>query len=198
MAVAHIIDLLPDLPRKRWTRAECDQLERHGFIDSQRYELVEGELIDKMGKNQPHIVWLALLHAWFSQVFPARILAEATLDVAPEDDASSEPQPDLLVLQSPITGFLANRPRPSDVSLLLEVSDTSLALDTSTKARLYARADIADYWVVDIKGRRLLVFRQPLAGADQNSTEYRAEESVSPLAAPEATLRLADILPTEN
>lgn len=202
MAVAHIVEPSPALtgqpPRKRWTRAECERLERHGLIDGQRYELIEGDLIDKMGKNQPHIVWLALIQVWFHGVFPGSVLAEATMDVSPEDNPSSEPQPDLMVLRRPITSFLSQRPRATDVALLLEVSDTSLTFDTGIKARLYARAGIADYWVVDINARRLIVFRDPDGGEYQTITDHAAHEQVRPLAASPAALCLADILPTEN
>lgn len=202
MAVAHIVEPSPvttgQPPRKRWTRAECEKLEMYGLLDGHRYELIEGDLIDKMGKNQPHIIWLTLIQTWFQALFPGQVLAEATLAVSPENDPSSEPQPDLMVVRRSILSFLTSRPRPADVALLIEVADTSLAFDTGVKARLYARAAIADYWVVDINARRLLVFRNPLGDAYQTITEYDAQESVSPLAAPQAALRIADILPAEN
>jgi len=201
MAVAHIVEpqALPagQPPRKRWTRTECELLELHGFLRG-RFELIDGELIDKMGKNQPHIVWLALIQNWFERFFAGRVLAEATMDVSPVDQPTSEPQPDLMVLRSPIVSFLARRPCPADVQLLIEVADTSVAFDTTIKAGLYARAGIADYWVVDINARRLLVFRDPLDGSYQTITQYEAAENVSPLVAPEASLRIDDILPTEN
>lgn len=61
-------------PRKRWNRAECQALEAAGIFDQQRVELIEGELIDKMGKNRPHVDALALLVGWLIQVFGARVV----------------------------------------------------------------------------------------------------------------------------
>ena len=185
-------------PRKRWTRTECEKLEMYGLLEAHRYELIEGDLIDKMGKNQPHIIWLALFQAWFTHRFAGRVLAEATLDVSPEFEPTSEPQPDLMVLRSPITAYLERRPRPADVELLLEVADSTVGVDTVAKARLYARAGIADYWVVDVNARRLLVFREPREGEYKAINTYQAHEPVSPLAAPAAQLRINDILPAEN
>ena len=185
-------------PRKRWTRAECEKLEMYGLLELERYELIEGELIDTMGKNQPHIIWLTLIQTWFNRLFPECVLAEATLDVSPADEPTNEPQPDLMVLRRPIISFLTIRPRAADVALLIEVADSSLAFDAIVKAGLYARAGIADYWVVDINARRLLVFRNPEVGQYRTATTHAADESVSPLAAPAAQLRINDILPAEN
>jgi len=76
----------PDPPRKRWTRSECVTLERSGLLDQQRLELVEGELISKMGKKRPHVNALTLVHTWLVQVFGLQFVnAEAPIDVAPED-----------------------------------------------------------------------------------------------------------------
>ncbi|MBY0503099.1 MAG: Uma2 family endonuclease [Bryobacteraceae bacterium] len=198
MAVAHMSEF-PDVPpRKRWTRTECAQLEQIGLIDGQRFELIDGQLIDKMGKSQPHIIRLALVDAWLKRIFPGKVLSGAVLDVTPEDDSTNEPQPDLIVLRRPITEFLNQPPRAADVALIIEVADRSLSLDQGTKARLYARAGIADYWVLDVHSLSLSVFRQPLEGKYQVAMQYMAQESVSPLAAPDMALRIADLIPTEN
>jgi Uma2 family endonuclease len=83
---------------------------------------------------------------------------------------------------------------------VLEVSDTTLALDLTEKAELYATAGIADYWVLDLTGRRLLVFRDP-APVAAGGAAYRTHqtlapsESVAPLAAPNSPVTVADLLP---
>ena len=203
MAVAHIVEPSPvttgQPPRKRWTRAECEKLEMYGLIDGHHYELVEGELIDTMGKNRPHTVVCMLLMRWLGRaISDERGQLEGAIDVSPADHPTSEPQPDVALLAQPVESFLDRNPTADQVQLLIEVADTSLAFDTGVKARLYARAAIADYWVVDIHARRLLVFRNPVGNAYQTITAYDAQESVSPLAAPQAALRIADILPIEN
>jgi Uma2 family endonuclease len=78
--------------------------------------------------------------------------------------------------------------------LVVEVTDSSLDFDTNQKRLLYARASIRDYWVVDINGRRLLVFRDPQAGDYATQHALGPADAVSPLAAPAAAVRVADLL----
>ena len=179
--------------RKRWTRREVDGISAAGLLDQQRLELIEGELIDKMGKNRPHVNCVALLHAWLVAIFGARfVLQEAPIDVAPEDNPTNEPEPDLVVLSRDLADFLRDNPRPQDLRLVIEVAESTLEFDLLTKARLYARAGIPDYWVLDIAGRRMIVHRAPEMGRYTSVAAYSAEETVAPLAAAESLLRVAD------
>ena len=185
-----------DPPRKQWTRAECQQLEQNGLFDQQRLELVDGELISKMGKNRPHVNALALMVKWLSRFFDlALVNQEASIDVAPQDNPTSEPQPDLIVLKQPTNQIAAGNPRPQDLQLVIEVSDTSLHFDLTRKADLYARAGIVEYWVLDVAGRKLFVHREPQLGKYQSVTEYSEQESVAPLAAPQAQFLVSSAFP---
>lgn len=186
-----LLEPLESPPRKRWTRAECDKLESMGWFIGQRFELIDGELISTMGKNRPHVVGLLLIHEWLVSVFRfRRVQQEANIDVAPEDNALNEPEPDLVVLGESRTKYSEN-PRPQDVLVVVEVSDTTLSFDLGKKARLYARAGIADYWVLDVNKRRLIVHREPVGGNYTSVLSYRHSESVAPLASPESLFRVA-------
>jgi len=185
----------PDPPRKRWTRAQCATLEASGLLEQERLELVEGELISKMGKKRPHVSSLTLVRGWLEQVFGLRFVnSEAPIDVAPEDNPTNEPESDLIVLRKDTSHFTSN-PRAEDLPLVVEVADTSLHFDLTVKAALYARAGVPEYWVLDIGGRRLLVHRNPRSGKYADVAVYREQESVSPLAAPQAQFRVADAVP---
>ncbi len=101
----------PIPPRKRWTRAECSTLEAAGFLDYEDLELVEGELISKMGKKRPHVNSFTVLQAWLMQVFGWRFVnSEAPIDVAPEDNPTNEPVPDVIVLRRDQSRFTSNPP----------------------------------------------------------------------------------------
>ena len=181
-----------DPPRKRWTRAECATLEASGLLDQESLELVEGELISKMGKKRPHVSSFKRLHEWLVHVFGWRFVdAEAPIDVAPEDNPTSEPEPDLIVLRQDDSHFTSN-PQPQDLRLVVEIAHTSLSFDLKVKAALYARAGVPEYWVLDVAGRRLLVHRNPQSGTYMDVAAYSEHESVSPLAAPQAQFRVAD------
>ncbi len=183
-------------PRKRWTRAECQGLESTGLWDRDRFELIDGELISKVPKKRPHsIVFVAVLK-WLSGFVDQLFLnLESPLDVAPGDNPSSEPEPDIAVLAREATEFQSVYPSASDVRLLIEISDSTLAFDLGPKARLYARAGVADFWVFDVRARRIIVHREPKLGGYANVTAYAEGESVAPLAKPEVVLQVTAAFP---
>jgi Uma2 family endonuclease len=185
-----------DPPRKRWTRAECVALETSGVWAQQRLELVDGELISKMGKKRPHVNSLTLVLAWLIEVFGKEYVnPEAPIDVAPDDNPTNEPEPDIIVLTRPTREFLSANPQPADLRLIVEISDSTLGFDLTKKAGLYARAQIADYWVVDVAARRIVVHREPSEGAYRSIVVYGEQEAVRPMAS-EAQFRVSDAFPT--
>ena len=106
---------------------------------------------------------------------------------------NSEPDADAVVLSKPFNE-LAGIPNSTDVRLVAEVSDTTLAFYLNQKAALYARAEIPEYWVLDVVNRRLIVHRRPQGGAYQEVVAYAEAESVAPLAAPESSVLVGTLL----
>ncbi|HUF93050.1 MAG TPA: Uma2 family endonuclease, partial [Candidatus Limnocylindria bacterium] len=115
-------------------------------------------------------------------------------------DDQSEPEPDVAVVPG--------RPRdhrdahPSRPVLIVEVADTSLALDRLRKGGLYARAGIADFWVLNLVDEVLEVYREPVPAASArygwkygSVSLLRRDAQVTPLAAPGARIRVAALLP---
>jgi Uma2 family endonuclease len=183
-------------PRKRWTRAECESLEATGLWDSDRLELIEGELIVKMSKKRPHMIVFMSVLEWLTSVFGMKHLnAEGPIDVASEDNPTSEPEPDIAVLAKAGAEYIRSNPPASDIRLAIEVSDSTLAFDLGPKARLYARAGIPEYWVFDIGDRQLIVHRYPQAGGYSAVTAYAEGESVTPLALPASSFPVAVAFP---
>jgi Uma2 family endonuclease len=182
-----------DPPRKRWTRGECSTLEASGLWDQQRLELVQGELISKMGKKRPHVNALVAVQAWLVRTFGEQFVnPEAPIDVAPQDNPTNEPEPDLVVLSMPSREFRDANPRPEDLRLVVEISDSTLGFDLTTKAELYAGAGIVEYWVVDVAARRFIVHRDPRVGLYRSVTAYSEDENVTPLASPGREFRVAE------
>lgn len=169
-------------------------LERTGLLNLERYELVEGELILKVPKSVPHMASVMLLMEWLIGLFGMRfVVQEPSIDVAPEDNPISEPEPDIVVLTRPLTSR-SPKPGPETIRLLIEVSVTSLAFDLGAKAALYARAGLSDYWVLDVNGRRMIVHRDPAEGRYCSIVAYGEDELISPQAAPDASIRVRDLL----
>ena len=180
-------------PRRRWTRQEVALLETTGLGNDQPFELIGGELIAKMPKKRPHTNLLIVVQAWLVDVFGIQYVnPETSIDIAPEDNPTSEPEPDLIVLSRPSREIRDANPRPQDLRLVVEVSDSTLSFDLTTKADLYARAGIVEYWVFDVRKRRLIVHRDPESGRYRSVIEYAEHETVSPLAAPEKEFRLTE------
>lgn len=183
---------IPLLPHKLWTRHECEQIA--SFVDLDQYELIEGELVQKMGKNQPHSRALLLVLNWLQSVFGnLNVLPDSSIDVSPEDNPTSEPEPDLFVVRQSYLE-LARRPRPVDLALVVEISASTLAFDLTLKRDLYARAEIAEYWVVDVTGRRVIIHREPVCGTYRFVQAYGEEESVAPLATPHRSTLVRDLV----
>jgi len=180
----------------RWTRDDCAKLEQAGFLTEQ-YELVEGVII-KVGQNMPHAALIMLILEWVLEVFTrSYVVTQASIDVRPEDNPTNEPMPDILVLARPAISF-KERARPSDIRLLIEASDSTIRYDLTTKARLYARAGIVEYWVVSLPDRTLTVHRDPQDGLYQDVTTYMENEQAASLAAPGNIVRVSQLLPNPD
>lgn len=181
--------------RKRWTRKECDWLRENGLLTG-RYELIDGEIIDKMGQNRPHAIVIVLLLQWLSATFGGdRVQCQLPINVAEADNEHNEPEPDGAAFAQPVTAYTERSPGPADLLLVVEVADTTLRFDRRTKAALYARAGIVEHWVIDIAGRQIFVHRRPAPDGYAQTVAYAAHETLAPLARPEAAVRVAELLP---
>src|SRR5215472_6579923 len=107
-----------------------------------------------MGQNPPHLILMTRMYRWLLGVFGlGRVYPNAPIDVAPEDNPINEPESDVIVRKQRPAGYQVPQLQPGDMALVVEVSDTTLRFDLRVKARLYARAGVADYWVLDVNGR---------------------------------------------
>jgi Uma2 family endonuclease len=177
----------------RWTRKDCDALERAGVLNY-RYELVDG-IINRMSQSLGHANLIRLLIGWLVGAFGIDFFfTQTTIDVRPEDNPTSAPEPDGIVLNRP-AGNLSSVATPADIHLLIEASDTTLAYDLGTKARLYARAGIVEYWVISLAERKLYTHRQPADGLYTQVTAYAETEQAAPLAAPDKPVTISSLLP---
>lgn len=181
--------------RKRFTRAECEFLVDNNLLVG-RYELIDGEIISKMGQKPPHAIAVTLITDWAVRLFGGRMVrCQLPIDVAGPDRDTNEPEPDVVALVKPATEFMDGHPGPGDICLIVEVADTSLRFDLQTKAALYARTGVPEYWVVDIIGRRIIIHRKPESEGYLQVTESLSDEMISALSRPESPLQVSDLLP---
>lgn len=185
---------LPATPsrRKRWTRDECQFLENAGLLKG-RYELLDGEIVINMGQNSQHAITVSLVFAYLLGLFGAlRVRCQATMEVRADDRVLNRPEPDIALLREVI---LTGAPAGEDVLLAVEVSDATQTEDYGHKVALYARAGVAEYWVLDLARRILVVFRSPQKGEWLVRDEYAEEARIALLTAPHAPIAVSELLP---
>jgi Uma2 family endonuclease len=181
-----------------WTREEYYRLGDLGFFDGQRVELIEGEIVVLSPQKAEH--WTntdrvaELLRSCFGSGYHVRM--QGPIDFGP----ISEPEPDVAVVAGSREQYAAQHPRTA--VLIVEVSESRLNYDRTRKASLYARAGIPDYWIVNLVDRQLEVRRDPRPDSSQHYGHGYASVSVfvppavvNPLAAPQVSLSVADLLP---
>jgi Uma2 family endonuclease len=182
-----------------WTRREYRRLGDLGIIrEDEPVELIGGQLIVAEPKNTPHAAAVALVADALRLAFGPGWLVRQQDPIALDDD--SEPEPDVSVVRGSPRDYLTDHPaRPV---LVVEVAESSLRFDRREKGSLYARAGLPEYWIVNLRGRRLEVYRDPApADATPFGWRYRdvkaflADARVSPLGRPDVTVAVADLLP---
>jgi Uma2 family endonuclease len=144
---------------RRFTIDEYHRMIRAGVLEEDEpVELLEGYLVLKMPRNPLHDSTIQRIQKRLFRLTPAgwdvRVQSAITL-------AESEPEPDLAVVRGDESRYQASHPGPADVGLLVEVADSSLDRDRTDKARVYARAAVPAYWVVNLVDRRVEVFTGP-------------------------------------
>lgn len=168
-------------------------MERAGIIQPETYELIEGELLLKVAKHSPHGRAIAYLSAALRHEFGVDfVMSETTIDLRPEDSPTSEPEPDVILVNIPL-GELPPLIQPQQIRFLAEVSNSTLDTDLGVKSNLYARSDIPEYWVLDLAKKEVHVHRKPLNGQYRSITTYVGDESVSLLAAPDHTFPISEL-----
>ena len=140
-------------------------------------ELLDGLLLEKMSKNPAPRIGTRKLRKAIESVVPPGFYVD---EQEPITLAESEPEPDVAVIRGNDSGVYHDRhPGPADVLLVCEVSDTSLERDRNLKRRIYARAAIPVYWILNLESRKLEIYSQPQDGDYSNLRTLLPDESVS-------------------
>jgi len=190
---------LSSVRTKHWTRAEYERLVDLGaFRPGERLELVGGALVVREPQGGPHATAVGLADDTLREAFGAGWTVRAQSPIALDED--SEPEPDIAVVPGNRRDY--RRGHPSHPVLIVEVTDSSLELDRREKASLYARARIADYWIVNLVDGVLEVYRDPVADPDTpygwrygSTATLPAGDFVTPLALSHPGVPVSDLLP---
>jgi Uma2 family endonuclease len=179
----------------RWT---CDRFHiasDAGAFEGQNVLLHDGEILEMPAPNPPHNSGLELTSTALREALGAGYWVRTQMALVLSLD--HDPVPDIAVIVgSPRTVKV----QPTTALLVVEIADSTLAFDLTTKATLYATAKILDYWVLDLKGRTLIVHREPGTSKDgepvfHSVMKIQSTGTVVPLMMPEATINITEMLP---
>ncbi|MFO0848130.1 MAG: Uma2 family endonuclease [Gemmataceae bacterium] len=191
---------LAPLPRPvYWTAEAFHDLCDAGIFRGRKVILVDGVIIEMPLPNPEHDYGVIKLNRFLMRTFDGNgcyVRNQQGFDAALDTD----PGPDLAVVPGDPEDH--RHVHPTTAILVIEVANTSLAYDRGVKGHIYAAAGVPEYWVLDVIGRQLLVFRDPVADpAAPRGHRYTTAltvgpaDSVSPQAAAQATVKVADLLP---
>lgn len=164
----------------RLTVDEYHEMIRNNILTTDdRVELLDGYLVNKMPQNTPHSCTIDRLTEDLNRAKPANWRVRFQLPITL---ANSEPEPDAAVVRGLRGAYAGRHPKGSDFGVVIEVADSSLALDRSFKARLYAEAGIPVYWFVNVVDRQVEVYTDPDASANPPAyctrTDYKPGDAV--------------------
>lgn len=183
----------------RLTVAQYEAMTRAGILsEDQPVELLEGYLVNKMPQNSPHSGSVFATQDVLSRLLPGGWICRVQLPIRLADGM---PEPDLALVRGDRRTYFARQPEPGDFGVVIEVADTSLAVDRTDKQRSYARAGIPEFWIVNVTDRTVEVYTQPRPTAPvpgyASRVDYTDALSV-PLVLdgqPAAVVPVADLLP---
>lgn len=180
-----------------WARDEYHRMAELGFFDGRRVELIEGQVIDRAAMKSPHAAAIDLVDEALKRVFGAGYYIRQQKPFVVGD--ISEPEPDVAVVPGTVRDYA--EAHPTIAALIVEVADTSVSYDRKTKGSLYAKAGVADYWILNLVKRQLEVYRQPVEDSEatygwryDEAVIYLSGQQVVPLDA-EGGVAIADLLP---
>ena len=176
----------------KWTLEDYHQMVDAGLLEGRAVEFLHGEIVEMSPEGAPHAAASSDAGDYLSGLLGGRAQVRQSKPIT-IPALASEPEPDLAIVRRLGRGYRQQHPTPENVFWVIEYAQTSLSKDLDEKKRLYAEAGIPEYWVVNLRARTLLVFRQPADGT------YRFEQTLNrgelaPLAFPDLVIAVDRLL----
>lgn len=168
---------VPTEPVWRFSVFAYHEMIRLGILTSDDpVELLEGWIIQKMPKNPPHRVANKLVPNALEEIVPAGWYVDAQEPVTLID---SEPEPDVVIVRGDSRDYTERHPGSNDLALVVEIADSTLERDRSYKKRIYARAGIPVYWIVNLVEQQIEVYTQPDVSGEEATYMGRRDYNLS-------------------
>nr|WP_232826111.1 Uma2 family endonuclease [Cyanothece sp. BG0011] len=155
----------------KWSIDKWHELVNSGVLEDQKVELLEGDIVEMSPEGVEHSFTnesiVIYLRNKLSELAHVRESHPITLD-------NSEPEPDIAIVRLPLTLYRTHHPYAEDIYWLIEVSQRTLKKDLEQKVLTYARNNISEYWVIDLKNKKLIVHTQPSNDQYLQIVEYQS------------------------
>ena len=194
----------PDFPiprRPRPARPEPYKFDVHQYLEmgkagilmkEDRVELIRGEIVAMSSIGNEHMATVDSSARFWVTALGDRAIVRIQGSV--RLDEFNEPQPDVTLLKRRDDFYRSRSAGPSDVFLIVEVSDSSLSYDRGVKLNLYAEFEIPEVWIANIRARTIEAYTDPSGGEYTARRTFRPGQTVSPAAFPDAALPVADVI----
>ncbi|MBE9059496.1 Uma2 family endonuclease [cf. Phormidesmis sp. LEGE 11477] len=175
----------------RWTLDDYHRMIANGLLAGRQVELIDGKIVDMAPELPIHRATYRRGVRYLEALLKEKSVVFSAAPVSLPSDG--EPELDICVVIPPESRYDDRHPGPEDISLLIEVSNSTLAYDLGEKARIYAKDGIQEYWVIDIKGRQLWIHREPIEAA-YRSIVKRSVGKISPINLPGIAVEVERLL----
>ncbi len=183
--------IAPTLTLAKISVEQYHRMVEAGIWDDRQVELLNGIIVEMSPEGKPHAHRSTDVGEYLIRLLGDRAQVRSAKPITLSD--GSELEPDLAIVQRLGDEYLVHHPYPENIFWVMEYSNTSLEKDLGIKAEIYAAAGIAEYWVVNLKENKLIVFRDPVNGKYQSQQELTSGQ-ISPLAFADLTIEVARLL----
>lgn len=172
-----------------WTVDDYHRMVEAGILtENDRVELLEGQITEMNPQLPPHAATTQRAFRYLDRLLETVAYVRMQLPVTLKP--KSEPEPDIAIVQIDANEYGDRHPAPDDIFLIIEIADSTLLGDRQQKAPVYAKAGIADYWILDVNTRQVYVFREPTQAGYQQEMLLSANTILAPAAFPDIAIPL--------
>jgi Uma2 family endonuclease len=174
-----------------WTLEDYHRIVETGLLDDRPVELLNGEIVEMAPEGESHAYFSTEAGEYLTRLLGDRALVRPAKPITLPND--SEPEPDIAIVQRLGREYLSHHPYPENIFWLIEYANSSLEKDSTLKYRIYAKAGIPEYWLVNLKRGELIVFRDPRDG-EYASKITLTEGEITPLAFADVKIAVAALI----
>lgn len=160
----------------KWSLKEWHELVNSGVLEGKPVELLEGDIVEMSPEGIEHSYTNQSVSDYLRDLLKGKAYIR---DAHPITLDNSEPEPDIAIVQLPATIYRNHHPYPQDIYWLVEVSNRTLKKDLEQKIITYARNNIPEYWVIDLKNQKLIVHTKPQDSRYSQIVEYQSGSFVT-------------------